>query len=177
MKKLLILSCSVFLVICSVQAEDATTQPDPALLKAEQTIRKVLADIDPEATFEYPEHTQTLLVKYRPRKFMIHGGSKIGKYDEKAHEEEGPDYMGFILRLHLQEAGTVNQAVVPQTIRASYWNTDLNITTVKGTDKQLYWGLSYGNRTDAELLDKLRSSIASLENKANQRVDFTRVNE
>jgi hypothetical protein len=162
MKIISLIIFTLFLSLCFARAADTIPQSDPVLLKAEMSIRLALADIDPEPLFEYPKHTKSLIIKYRTRKFMIHNGSMIGKYSKKAHEEEGPGYKGFMLAIHLQKAGTVNQAEVPQTIQGPYWKTDLNITVAKGTNKQLYWGLSYGNRVDSKLLKRVRSAINAL---------------
>jgi hypothetical protein len=147
-----------------VFADNAIPQRDPVLSLAEKAIKSAVAISDPNLmlTFEYPKHSKSLVVKYKTRKFMIHSGSKIGKYSEKAHEEEGPSYQGFLLRLHIQKKGTVNQAIVPQTIRQPYWRTDLNVTIVDKSDRQLYWGLSYGSRTDEKLLAIVRKAVNSI---------------
>jgi|GEM_PF-3319827 len=162
MKPATALICTLFLLPCHARAEDPPPKPDPVLLKAEESLRAVLADIDPEPSFEYPKHTKSLIVKYRTRKFMIHHGSKIGKYSEKAHEVEGPSYMGFMLKIHVQKAGFVNQPCVPQTIREPYWRTDLNVTAVKNADKQLYWALSLGSQVDQNHLKLVRGAIDAL---------------
>jgi hypothetical protein len=135
---------------------------EAVLARVEKALRSALADLDPEPSFEYPRDTKSLVVKHQTRKFMIHSVSMIGKYSQKVHEEDGPSYKGFMLRLHLQKAGFVNQAVVPQTIRRPYWRTDLDVTVIKGTDKQLYWGLSYGSRVDRKLLKKVKSVVNAL---------------
>jgi hypothetical protein len=147
-----------------IDMSNVPNQRDPVLSLAEKAIKSSLAISDPNLmlTFEYPKHSKSLVVKYKTRKFMIHSGSKIGRYSEKAHEEEGPSYQGFLLSLHLQKKGTVNQAVVPQTIRQPYWRTDLNVTIVDKSDCQLYWGLSYGSRTDEKLLAIVRKAMNSI---------------
>ncbi len=162
MRQVAVLICGLFLLPCHTRAEDQAPKPDPVFRKAEESLRAALVDIDPRPSFEYPKHAKSLFVKYRTRKFMIHNGSMTGEYSEKAHEEEGPSYRGFMLKVHLQKAVAVNQAVVPQTLRRPYWRTDLNITTVDGTDQQFYWGLSYGNRVDQSHLKRIRSAINAL---------------
>ena len=113
MKRVRALICASLVSLCSAHAEDPNAGPAPALLKAEKALRAVLADVDPEPLFEYSEHSESLVVKYRTRKFMVHSTTKTGKHSEKAIEVEGPSYQGFQLKIHLQDAGTVNQAVVP----------------------------------------------------------------
>ncbi len=163
MKRVSVLICASLVLLGFAHAEDPNTGPAPALLKAEKALRAVLADVDPEPLFEYSEHSESLIVKYRTRKFMVHRTTKIGKHSEKAIEVEGPSYQGFLLKIHLQNAGTVNQAVVPQTIRRPYWTMDLDVTLIRATDKQLYWALSYGSRVNKDLLKQIRHAIKSLD--------------
>jgi hypothetical protein len=113
-------------------------------------------------TFEYAEHSTSLTVKYQSRRFMVHGGSKTGAFSEKPREVEGPDVRGFLLRIHAQDKGTVNQADVPQTIRQPYWRMDLDVTVVPDTGHQLYWALAYGSRTDESLLNRVRAAVKGL---------------
>jgi hypothetical protein len=141
---------------------NVATNPESVLIQAEKALRRALADLGEEVTFEYAEHSRSLTVKYRPRKFMVHGGSKTGAFSEELREEEGPDLRGFLLRLHAQDKGTVNQAVVPQTIRRPYWQMDLDVTVVSNTDRQLYWALSYNARTDRGSLKKIKAAVAGL---------------
>jgi hypothetical protein len=150
--------------ISPIDKSNVLNQRDPVLSLTEKAIKSAVAISIPnlKLTFEYPKHSKSLVVKYKTRKFMIHSGSKIGRYSEKAHEEEGPSYQGFLLSLHLQKKGIVNQVVIPQTIRQPYWRTDLNVTIVDKSDRQLYWGLSYGSRTDEKLLAIVRKAVNSM---------------
>ena len=100
---------------------------------------------------------------YQTQKFKIHGRTKAGKISEETHDEVGPSHLGLILRVHLQRKGEINQAVTPQTIREPYWQTDLNVTRLAGSDQQLFWSLSYGSRTDEKTLDAIRKAIEKLE--------------
>ena len=162
MKRVSVLICASLVLLGFAHAEDPNTGPAPALLKAEKALRAVLADVDPEPLFEYSEHSESLVVKYRTRKFMVHSTTKTGKHSEKAIEVEGPSYQGFQLKIHLQKAGTVNQAKVPQTLRRPYWRMDLDVTLIPATDKQFYWGLSYGTRVNKDLLKQVKEAINGL---------------
>ncbi len=163
MKRVRGLICASLVSFCSAHAEDPNAGPAPGLLKAEKAVRAVLADVNPEPLFEYSEHSESLVVKYRTRKFMVHSTTMTGKHSEKAIEVEGPSYQGFQLKIHLQDAGTVNQAKVPQTIRRPYWTMDLDVTLIRATDKQLYWALSYGSRVNKDLLKQVKHAINSLD--------------
>ncbi len=138
-------------------------KPESVLHQAEKALRAALSDLKEEVTFEHANHSTSLTVKYQIRKFMVHGASMAGVFTEKAHEVEGPDVRGLLLLIHVQDKGTVNQAVVPQTLRQLYWRTDLDVSVVSDTDWQLYWGLSYGAQTDRGLLKKIRDVMEGLE--------------
>lgn len=83
----------------------------------EKRIRAALPEIEKGLGFEYAKSTPSLVVNYRTRKFLVHGQSRSGEYDEEIHETVGPGYDGFQLTIHLQQAGAANAASVPQTIR------------------------------------------------------------
>jgi len=140
----------------------AEVKTESLLLRADKALRLALADLGEDVTIEHAKHSRSLTVKYRSRRFMVHGGSKTGAFSKEPRPEDGPDLRGFVLHIHVQDKGTVNQAVVPQTIRRPYWRTDLNVTAVAGTDRQLYWGLSYGARADSGLLKKIKEAVADL---------------
>jgi hypothetical protein len=139
------------------QVHAGTAKPDPALEAAATALRALCKA---HASFS-TRGSQSLLVKYKTRKFMVHGMSMIGEHNQEAHEEEGPRYNGFLLSIHLQEAGTVMAAVVPQTIRRPYWQTDLDVV-VCGAGKQLYWALSYGASTGPAVLKQVRDALGGL---------------
>lgn len=122
----------------------ASAQENASVLEqVEQQVRSALGDRISEATFEYPGSSRSLLVLYRPQKFLIHPGSKSGERSTNVFEQTGPSFTGFVLRVHTQELGTINQAVTPQVIREPYWQTYLDIAPVNETTNQLYWALSY----------------------------------
>ena len=85
---------------------------------------------------------------------MAHGPSKVGERSREAHEVVGPSHNGFLVRIHLQEPGTVNQAVVPQTIREPYWNKDIGVHRLS-SGEQVYVATSYGSKLDAAIQQRL----------------------
>lgn len=126
-------------------------------------LKRIIDDLEPKVAVEYPEHpSSTMIVSYRPREFMVHRGTKIGKLSDEAFETTGPDYRGFILKVHIEELGTVHQAEVPQTVREPYWRTYLGMTVLGGANKQAYWTLSYGSKTDARLLKEIKQAMSEL---------------
>jgi len=136
---------------------------NPMLQKVEKCLQGVLEQLGDEVLIEYGDSSESLTIKYRTRKFIVHSASKIGKFSEDAHETIGPDFDGFMLNIYLQDAGIVNQAETPQTIRQPYWRTDLDVTQIAGTSKQIYWGLSYWSRADEKILSSIRKTIWELE--------------
>jgi len=158
-------SCLVLLSAILCFADDPKPNPSSfaALKQAVQAIEPTLKKLGPDATVEY-RGEQTVVITYLPRKFKVHGSTKGGEFTADVHDEVGPSAKGFILQAHVQSRGEVNQAVTPQTIRLPYWATDLDLTTVGQTDHQLYWSLSYGSRTDHDLLESLRTKIRALKN-------------
>lgn len=152
----------VGLVAACAGGAEGGSEPDPVLKGAAGALRSALGGLGAAVSFEYPEHLASLTVRYRTRTFMVHGGSKRGAYTKEAREQEGPRYDGFLLRVHLQEAGAVHQAMVPQTIRGPYWQTDLDVTVVPGTGKQLYWALAYGSSSDQGALQNVRAALRGL---------------
>jgi hypothetical protein len=140
--------------------DSGSTNPPRDLKAVEQALKPVLEAIDLRAKVEYRD--QSLIATFLPQTFKIHGRNKSGAFDEQAHDEIGPSVKGFVLKAQLQPLGDVNQAVTPQTIHNPYWLTDLDVTPIAKTDKQLYWALSYGSRTDQELLNKIRGQLKGL---------------
>ncbi|MDA1138632.1 MAG: hypothetical protein O3B01_08620 [Planctomycetota bacterium] len=127
-------------------------------------LRPVLEKIDLDADISYPSGTTTLVVSYRSQLYKIHGRSMTGEVSPDAHDETGPSFKGFVLRVHLQDQGEVNQADTPQTFQEPYWQTYLDVTPIGGTQKQIYWALSFGSRTDTKLLTKLRNALNDMKN-------------
>jgi len=126
----------------------------------EKALIPIFEEVEPGIKIEFRD--QTLTVNHVTQKFKIHARNKRGDFSETAHEEIGPSSTGFILKAQLRPRGEVYQAVTPQTIREPYWVTDLDVTSIGKTDKQILWSLSYGSRADKELLDKIRQALKGL---------------
>jgi hypothetical protein len=134
----------------------------PVLHQVEERLKPVLVQLTPKPTVEYEEHSEAVVVRYLTRGFQVHTRSKTGDWSTNTVETVGPDSKGFILQVYLQRAGEVNQVQTPQRLRAPYWRTLLDVTLMAGTTNQIFWGLSYGSRTDEKLLRNLREALGSL---------------
>jgi formylglycine-generating enzyme required for sulfatase activity len=148
----------VGITLVTAQAQEAGT----VLRKVEEQVRPVLAHLTPVPTIEYPEHTQSMVIRYRPRKFLVHGSNKAGEWSADAREEIGPSSTGFVLQVNLQKRGEPNQTDTPATIQEPYWRTFLDVTPIAGSANQVFWALSSGSRTDEKLLASLRQELGSL---------------
>ena len=96
------------------------------------------------------------------QKYIIHEKSKSGQVGTNSHGEVGPSQGGFILRVHVEPQGETNKAILPQTLKEPYWLTDLDVTPVAGTDKQIYWRLSYAGRPPTDILNDIRAALKQL---------------
>ena len=148
---LVVLFYSTASSMASIQASEPMS---PKLVRLEKDLRQRFNDLD--ITYRSDNGGRTLIAEFRTRKFMVHVGSKMGQRSREAHEVVGPSHAGFLIRFHLQDAGTVNQAHVPQTIREPYWNTNLNVFRLDNQE-QVYVAYSYGAALDAKAGRRLDS--------------------
>ena len=142
-------------------AADSTT--NETLATVANALRPIVERLDPKPTVEYPQSTESLEVAYLPQTFKIHRRSKTGEVSTNVFDEVGPSWKGFVLRVYVQPKGEVNQAKTPQTIREPYWLTDLDVTAIGATGKQIYWALSCGGRTPTNVLAELRTVLKQLD--------------
>ncbi|GEM_PF-2950830 len=157
---------------CMVKAVDSTTNAPLATVAA--VLNPILEKLDPRPSADFPEHTTSLIVTYLPQTYKIHGRSKSGQVSTNVYDQVGPGFKGFVLRAHIQPRGDVNQACTPQKIREPYWQTDLDVTPIGDTDKQVYWALSYMGRTPTNVLAEIRAAMQGLEKSPNHTSDGIR---
>ena len=92
-----------------------------------------------------------LVAKHGTMEFTIHGRSKTGEISPRTHRREGPNFMGFVLRLSVGEGRYAGAAVVPQPLRGPYFPTYIDAIPTPDA-KGYYWvSFSYGSRVDEEL--------------------------
>ena len=141
---------------------------NPDLNRVAAALRPVLEKFDIKADITFANPNASLVVSYRTQSCKIHARSMTGEISPDAYDETGPSFKGFVLRVHLQDKGEVNQAVTPQTLQEPYWQTNLEVTPLGGTQKQIYWALSFGSRTDTKLLEQLRKAMNDLNGAASK---------
>lgn len=140
--------------------------PAPELARVVAALQPITATLSPAPEVK-PDGPSSVKVSYRTQTFKVHGGSMTGEFSKEAHEEVGPTFTGFVLFVDVQKKGEVNQAATPQTLRRPYWETFIQVTPVAGSDRQLYWGLSHGSRTDTNLLAQIREAVEKLSEEPN----------
>ena len=141
-------------------------QSPPAMMGLAARLTQLLKIECPDA--EVALHGDELAVRYRTQKFMVHGRYKTGEFSEKAHEEEGPKFRGFLLQINFHEERPDRALVVPCDVQRPYWTTFVNDFAI-GKGKEAGFAstsLSYNQGTDAKLLEKLKNCLAADEKPA-----------
>lgn len=158
MKKTLILLVLAMVGIVASGADGPAPELDRVLV-ALRPITQALLPVPEVKT----NGQSSLTISYRAQTFKIHGNSMTGEFSKEAHDEIGPTFKGFVLFVDVQPKGEVNQAETPQVVQQPYWKTYVQVTPVAGSEKQLYWGLSYGSQTETNLIAQIRNRIEELE--------------
>ena len=149
----MLVRASLFVLCCMFMPSTyASESMSPQLAQLKADLQQRFSDLD--VTYRADNRGHTLIAEFETRKFLVHVGSKAGKRSREAHEVLGPSHAGFLIRFHLQDAGTVNQAQVPQTIREPYWQTYLNVFPLDH-QQQVYVAYSYGTGLDTKVRTKL----------------------
>ena len=112
------LALAVGLMAAACSGAEETT-PTAAQQLVMQAFQPTLKRLGTDAKLEY-EGEYSVRISYLPQKFKIHGVGKSGEIATETHDEIGPSAKGFVLNIHLQPQGEVNQAVTPQTVRRPY---------------------------------------------------------
>ena len=101
----------------------------------------------PDATIETTK--EGFVAKSGTMKFTVHARSKSGEIFPKTHEEEGPNFKGFVLHVSLHDGKYMGAAVAPQTIQGPYYPTEFSAPAAG--DKHYLVHFSYGSRLDPDL--------------------------
>jgi hypothetical protein len=135
------------------RSEEKETFPDPSLMALKALIQRELHELEPTIKVE----EKSLTLRYKTRNYMVYSVSMQGRIGKKLMEREGPDDEGVLLRVYMQTKGEDNQFYGAQTHVEPYWKTYLNTIPIKNSEKQVFVTLSYGPRTDKDLISKLKS--------------------
>jgi hypothetical protein len=91
--------------------------------------------------------------------FTIHGRSKTGEVSATTHQEEGPNFRGFLLRISREDGTYQGAAVVPQTLQQPYFQTFIDARPTDGGAAHYHIRFSFGTRLDAELKAALLEAL------------------
>ena len=161
MKRSLIALISVFSIITlgvvCLQADDdefRMTPPSKELVKKlTETIRKHC----PDAKFEVT--TESFIAKHGTMMFTVHGHSMGGEVDEKTHQQEGPNFKGFLLKVSLEDGLYAGQAGAPQTLREPYWQRFFDVPSTDDGKQYHRINFSYGSSLDPKLKQAIFDAI------------------
>lgn len=154
----LVVLISLFLMTCH-SAGAAETAMTPHLSRIRTAIDEVLEDL--QADVRGTGTGNSLTYAYQTQKFMVHSISMTGSISEKAHEEQGPGYRGFLMTITQHKGIYQEQALIPQGLKRPYWTTYLNAYPINANSEYIRLNLSYGSRTDRKLLEKIKACIST----------------
>src|SRR5262245_12863856 len=139
---------SIFAIVAVVAgASHVCAGPPPAEMvkKLTDTIRKHC----PDATIDVTK--EEFVAKFGTMMFTVHSRSKTGEVFPQTHQQEGPNYKGFMLRVALQDGKYSGAAVAPQTLQGPYYPTYIDAAPVEKTDKHYMVHFAFGSRLDPDL--------------------------
>lgn len=144
-------------------ATTAELPPAPLEWKS-PALRKVAARVEALLHSQYPEARlratpDGLYVECHVRTFQVHGRFLTGETQREAGPELGPEVDGLLLGITLRAGPYQGMAVVPQDHVEPYWTTHLDALPLPASNEHLFLVLSYGSRTDKDLIRKLKEAV------------------
>ncbi|QJX00333.1 RNA polymerase sigma factor [Frigoriglobus tundricola] len=135
----------------------------PALKALADRLKGVLKTDCPDATVDIDGNELT--IRYRVRKYVVHGSLKNGEFTEQTFEKEGPRVKGFRLQVSFHREKQLSALVIPQTLAEPYWLVYVNQYPVgSGADAGYVWvNLWYNRQVSAELLNKIKECLGAQE--------------
>lgn len=129
----------------------------PELRRVATRVRELLGEQYPEARLRATPNG--LFVERHVRTFQVYGRSLTGELQPELSPTLGPEADGFLLSVTFQTGPYQGMAVVPQERSESYWTTHLSAAPLPGGN-HLWVVLSYGTRTNREVVRKLQAAVA-----------------
>jgi hypothetical protein len=148
------------MLLCGVLMSDANAAPkQPEVDKVYADVYRVLKEygISGAAQADY-----NLRVRHKTNKFMIHTIHKTGYISPKPVEVEGPNYDGLIVEARVVMGQYAGQAEIPQQLKRTYWKTFINAYSIDKGRSHLYLSISYGSRTDQQLIEKIKKCFGPI---------------
>lgn len=124
--------------------------PEPQLVQA---ITAAITNLCPEAKIETTAYAFT--AKYSTMVYMVHSRSKTGEVYPQTHQEEGPGFRGFMLRVSLEDGKYEGAACVPATLQGPYYPTFIDAPSTDAETKHYQVHFSYGAKLDPKLKEAI----------------------
>jgi len=127
----------------------------------ETSLAPALAGLTPTPKLSFIPAERMMQADFRAKSFKA-SDSPRSRGRTPSRYEFGPDEQGFVLTAQFQDAGSPNSLSALATPEGMNWKTDIGITPVTGTPKQVSWALSHGANLDPAVLEKLRQGLQDL---------------
>ena len=114
-----------------------------------KTLTAVIRAYCPEAAIETGNNLFT--AKYGTMMFTLHGKSMTGEITATTHQEEGPNFKGFVLMVSMEKGPYTGQAVIPHVLHGPYYPTFIDGPPTKDGTNHYRIVFSYGSRLDPKL--------------------------
>ena len=154
MKQIVIFTLALTMLFVSISAE----RRPPS--KISRKLTKIAESLGPDASVKQKGGTVTL--SYRTRTFMVHNTDRLGRRSEKTHKAVGPRYDGLIVKVTEKDGRYAGAAKTPHCSQKPYWTTYLNAYPMNKGTQHLHVIISYGSRTDREVIRRLKKFLASV---------------
>ncbi len=134
--------------------ENWGTAPSEEMVKAlSEAILKHCPDAKIEVTKE------SFLAKHGTMRFTVHGRSMTGEFSRETHEEEGPNFKGFMLRVSLHDGKYAGQAAVPLTLNGPYFPQFIDARATADGKHFHKFSFEYGSQLDPKLKKAILEAI------------------
>jgi len=150
----------IIMLMAVLSVSEAIGANDSPLSQVAERLSEIANDMKPVAAVE--QNGRAVSLSYNTRKFMVHNTDKLGHHSEKAHETVGPRYDGLIVKVTVQDGRYFGAAIIPLNLRRPYWTTFVNAYPIAKGKQHLHVNISYGSRTDRELIKRIKDMLESM---------------
>lgn len=127
----------------------------------ETSLASAMAGLTPTPKLSFIPAERMMQADFRAKSFKV-PDSTHSRGRTSSRYEFGPDEQGFVLTAQMQDAGSPNSLSTLATPEGMNWQTEIGITPVAGSPKQVSWSLSHGANLDRAVLEKLRQGLQNL---------------
>lgn len=144
---------SVALLVATGAASSKDAPPDELVKKLTGVIREYCPDASILVT------NGLFRATYGTMMFTLHGRQKDGEILTETHQQEGPNFKGFLLGVSVEKGPYGGQAVVPQELHGPYFASFIDGPATED-GKNHYWIVfSYGSRLDPRLKQAIFAAL------------------